>query len=118
MAIFFEDLLLFFCYRTLSPYGWCEPYRGKACAEFIGNESVWVEFPGRQQLIERKLGVTLNVIKGTNQMSEKYVSVFPSPNQTRYQSTSHNKFLETSEASFNEVVQRRAVKCHNQTGKK
>lgn len=55
---------------TLSPYGVCEPYRGNACAEFIGNESVWVEFPGRQQLIERKLGEALSVIKATDEFSE------------------------------------------------
>ncbi|XP_078352935.1 tyrosine-protein kinase transmembrane receptor Ror-like isoform X2 [Oculina patagonica] len=59
--------------RTLPPFqGACESYRGEACANFIGNQSIWVPFKGRhQQDIEKKLSMALTVIRAANQMSER-----------------------------------------------
>lgn len=51
----------------------CEKYRGKACAQFIGNQSIWVEYPsGYQQRVEDQLSRALSFIQATNQMSDRY----------------------------------------------
>ncbi|XP_020611795.1 inactive tyrosine-protein kinase transmembrane receptor ROR1-like isoform X2 [Orbicella faveolata] len=59
--------------RTLPPLqGMCESYRGDACAEFIGNQSIWVQYRIRhQQTIEKQLSSALTVIRTLNQMSER-----------------------------------------------
>ena len=62
-------LLIILISRTLSPLGLCETYRGQSCAEFIGNQSIWVHYRGHQQIIERDLGMALSMIKAANQMS-------------------------------------------------
>lgn len=68
--------MLFF-YRTLPPLqGKCESYRGDACAEFIGNQSIWVQYRIRhQQIIEKQLSSALAVIRTLNQMSERYLQI-------------------------------------------
>ena len=51
----------------------CEKYRGKACAQFIGNQSIWVEYPsGYQQRVEDQLSRALGFIQTTKQMSDRY----------------------------------------------
>lgn len=57
--------------RTLSP-GLCETYRGQACAEYIGNQSVWVHYLGHQQTVDGELGIILSVIKTNDHMSARY----------------------------------------------
>lgn len=54
--------------ETLSP-GLCETYRGQACAEYIGNQSVWVHYLGHQQTVDGELGIALSVIKTNDHMS-------------------------------------------------
>ena len=67
----------FFFYRTLSPLqGKCETYRGNACAEFIGNQSIWVQYRIRhQQNIEKVLSSALAVIRALDHMSERYLQI-------------------------------------------
>ena len=67
----------FFFYRTLPPLqGKCETYRGNACAEFIGNQSIWVQYRIRhQQNIEKDLSSALAVIRALDHMSERYLQI-------------------------------------------
>ena len=54
----------------------CEYYRGDACAEYIGNQSIWVQYRIRhQQAIEKELSAPLTVIRTLNQMSARYVRI-------------------------------------------
>lgn len=59
--------------KSLPPFpGMCEKYRGKACAQFIGNQSIWVEYPsGYQQRVEDHLSRALRLIQATKQMSDR-----------------------------------------------
>lgn len=63
--------------RTLAPLqGMCEYYRGDACAEYIGNQSIWVQYRIRhQQTIEKQLSAALTVIRTLNQMSARYIRI-------------------------------------------
>lgn len=58
---------------TSSPSGLCERYRGKACADFIGNQTIWVKYRGYQSIIEYKLANTLKFIKEVHQVSDSCV---------------------------------------------
>ncbi|XP_059479523.1 inactive tyrosine-protein kinase transmembrane receptor ROR1-like isoform X2 [Neocloeon triangulifer] len=46
----------------------CQPYRGKACADYIGNGSVFVTAIG-QTMIEKKLSAAFSVIKSSPDLS-------------------------------------------------
>lgn len=50
----------------------CEKYRGKACAQYIGNQSIWVEYRSVYQLnMERQLSRALGMIQALHQMSDR-----------------------------------------------
>ncbi|XP_074593104.1 tyrosine-protein kinase transmembrane receptor Ror-like isoform X2 [Brevipalpus obovatus] len=49
--------------------GSCEPYRGSACSQYLGNGSIFVRSPGSQAIIERKISEVFSVIKTSKDVS-------------------------------------------------
>ncbi|XP_034188022.2 tyrosine-protein kinase transmembrane receptor Ror isoform X1 [Osmia lignaria lignaria] len=49
--------------------GKCEVYVGKTCAQFLGNQSVYIPYPMTQELLDDKLMKAFGVIKYSNEIS-------------------------------------------------
>ncbi|XP_026297812.1 tyrosine-protein kinase transmembrane receptor Ror isoform X3 [Apis mellifera] len=49
--------------------GKCEVYVGKTCAQFLGNQSVYIPYPMTQELLDDKLMKAFGVIKYSNEVS-------------------------------------------------
>ncbi|KAG7200756.1 hypothetical protein KM043_001302 [Ampulex compressa] len=49
--------------------GTCELYVGKTCAQFVGNQSVYIMYPMTQKLLEDKLMKAFRVINYSNELS-------------------------------------------------
>lgn len=47
----------------------CEMYVGKTCAQFVGNQSVYIIYPMTQKMLEEKLMKTFQVINFSNELS-------------------------------------------------
>lgn len=66
----FEVMALFVCLFRSREKGFCQPYRGIACARFIGNQSIYVESLQMQgeseNRITGKMGQQLGIILTDN----------------------------------------------------
>ncbi|XP_011602725.2 tyrosine-protein kinase transmembrane receptor ROR2 isoform X1 [Takifugu rubripes] len=51
--------------------GFCQPYRGIACARFIGNQSIYVESPQMQGESENRITAAFTMIGTSAQMSDQ-----------------------------------------------
>ncbi|RLU25724.1 hypothetical protein DMN91_001881 [Ooceraea biroi] len=49
--------------------GTCEVYVGKTCAQFVGNQSVYIMYPMTQKMLEEKLMKAFQVINFSNELS-------------------------------------------------
>lgn len=49
--------------------GTCEVYIGKTCAQFVGNQSVYIIYPMTQKMLEEKLMKAFQVINFSNELS-------------------------------------------------
>nr|XP_012224322.1 PREDICTED: tyrosine-protein kinase transmembrane receptor Ror isoform X1 [Linepithema humile] len=49
--------------------GTCEVYVGKTCAQFVGNQSVYIIYPMTQKMLEEKLMKAFQVIEFSNDLS-------------------------------------------------
>ncbi|XP_017892247.1 LOW QUALITY PROTEIN: tyrosine-protein kinase transmembrane receptor Ror-like [Ceratina calcarata] len=49
--------------------GKCEVYVGKTCAQFLGNQSVYIPYPKTQKLLDEKLMKAFGVIRFSNEVS-------------------------------------------------
>ncbi|KAK9305820.1 hypothetical protein QLX08_003324 [Tetragonisca angustula] len=49
--------------------GKCEVYVGKTCAQFLGNQSVYIPYPMTQEILDDKLMKAFGVIKYSNEVS-------------------------------------------------
>uniref|UniRef100_T1IWC4 Tyrosine-protein kinase receptor n=1 Tax=Strigamia maritima TaxID=126957 RepID=T1IWC4_STRMM len=67
----FEGLDTQFPNGRISETGFCQTYRGAACAKFIGNQSIFVRSPVEQGLNEDKLTEALTVIATSGDLSPR-----------------------------------------------
>ncbi|XP_020300058.1 tyrosine-protein kinase transmembrane receptor Ror isoform X2 [Pseudomyrmex gracilis] len=49
--------------------GTCEVYTGQTCAQFVGNQSVYITYPMTQKMLEEKLMKAFQVINFSNELS-------------------------------------------------
>ncbi|KAL7299022.1 hypothetical protein TKK_0008118 [Trichogramma kaykai] len=49
--------------------GYCEPYKGTICAQFVGNHSVYIPHPLTQSILEEKFLKAFQVINQSNDLS-------------------------------------------------
>lgn len=49
--------------------GFCEPYRGSVCSQFIGNSSIYVQSPYSQDQVESKLAAAFTVVATSHDVS-------------------------------------------------